>query len=211
MSNSSGSLKKQTKIVVQRSPDDNGNNGNYYQSTLSVMINDDTNLFSAPVQSTADHPKLNNGEAKYSGGTVDAGIYDGVLLNKSESYNNSIVITGNGIEDKDAVLVHPDAYTAKGETNSYSQYGKPYSTACQILELDNFNKTITTLSNLGFKGGTPKTENESWCKGDHITIEIKDAPNEQGRLFTLAEARRLYARTERVCIFPATTSEAFLL
>ncbi len=181
MSNSTGSLKKQTKILIQRSPDDDGNNGNYYQSTLSVMIDDDTNLFSAPVQSTADHPKLNNGESKYDGGTLDEGLYDGIFLNKSGSYNNAIVITGNGIEEKDAVLVHPDAYTAKGETESYSQSGKPYSLACQILQLDNFNKTITTLSNLGFKGGTPKTENESWCKGDHISIEIKDAPKKKGK------------------------------
>ncbi|MCR4939960.1 MAG: hypothetical protein K5930_07640 [Treponemataceae bacterium] len=181
ISNSNGNLKKQAKIEIQRSPDDNGNNGKYYQSTLSVVINDDVKLFSAPVQSTADHPNLNNGEAKYSGGTLDAGMYDGVFLNKSGSYMNAIDITGNGVEENDAVLVHPDVFTAKGETDSYSIYGKPYSLACQILKLVDFNKTINTLSNLGFRGGTPKNENESWSKGDHIKIEIKDATDKKGK------------------------------
>ncbi len=179
LSNSTGSLKDQTQILIQRSPDDNGNNGKYYQSTLSVMINDDINIFSAGVQSTADHDKLNNGELQYEGGTLDAGKYKGTFLNKSASYNNAISITGNGIEEKDAILVHPDAFTAKGETKSYSAYGKPYSLGCQILELENFEKTINQLSNLGFKGGF--SQNESWSKGDSIKIEIKAAPNKKGK------------------------------
>ena len=54
-------IKEHTSITVQRSANDNGNNGNYYQSKASVKFLG-IPLNSVPVQSTADHPKLNNGE-----------------------------------------------------------------------------------------------------------------------------------------------------
>jgi len=171
-------IKEHTSITVQRSANDNGNNGNYYQSKASVKFLG-IPLNSVPVQSTADHPKLNNGEKKYEGGTLVAGEYIGTMLNKSGSYNNAISITGNGVSTADAVLFHPDVFTAKGETESYSSQGKPYSLACQITELSNFDETITILNKLGLSGGTPPENNpsQSWCAGDQIKIKI-NAPME---------------------------------
>ena len=171
-------VKEHTSITVQRSANDNGNNGNYYQSKASVKFLG-IPLNSVPVQSTADHPKLNNGEKKYEGGTLVAGEYIGTMLNKSGSYNNAISITGNGVSTADAVLFHPDVFTAKGETESYSSQGKPYSLACQITKLSNFDETISILNKLGLSGGTPPENNpsQSWCAGDQIKIKI-NAPME---------------------------------
>ena len=171
-------VKEHTSITVQRSANDNGNNGNYYQSKASVKFLG-IPLNSVPVQSTADHPKLNNGEKKYEGGTLVAGEYIGTMLNKSGSYNNAISITGNGVSTADAVLFHPDVFTAKGETESYRSQGKPYSLACQITKLSNFDETISILNKLGLSGGTPPENNpsQSWCAGDQIKIKI-NAPME---------------------------------
>lgn len=101
--------------------------------------------------------------------------YEGTILNKSGSYNNALSITGNEVITQDAVLVHPDVFTAKGETESYSSQGKPYSLACQIMNLNDFNETINILNDLDFKGGTPPENNpsQSWCEGDSIKIQIK--------------------------------------
>ncbi|MCF0126626.1 MAG: hypothetical protein HUJ68_12915, partial [Clostridia bacterium] len=169
-------IKEHTSIQIQRSPDDNGNNGKYYKSEASVKFLG-IKLNSVPVQSTADYPKLNNGEKKYEGCTLSPGKYDGTMLNKSGSYNDAISITGNGIKKDDAVLIHPDVYTAKGKTESYSTQGKPFSLACQIMNLGNFEETIGILNNLGLKGGTPPKNNTSlsWCSGDKIQINIKAA------------------------------------
>ncbi|MBP3597373.1 MAG: hypothetical protein J6J60_08270 [Clostridia bacterium] len=173
---SKGMLKCNAKIVVQRSEFDNGNNGLYYQSTAYIYAGN-TCLLSVSVQSTADHDKLNNGEKKFEGGTLEPGYYTGVLLNKSASYNNAISITGNGVETEDAVLFHPDVFTAKGETESYSVYGKPYSLACQIMKLEDFEDFINILNILGYNGGTTNSD-ESWVYGDTISIEIR-APNKE--------------------------------
>ena len=102
-------IKAHTSIQIERSVNDNGNNGNYYQSEASVRVMG-IPLNSVSVQSTADHPKLNNGEKKYEGGTLNPGEYSGTMLNKSGSYNNAISITGNGVSREDAVLVHPCLY-----------------------------------------------------------------------------------------------------
>lgn len=101
------------------------------------------------------------------------------MLNKSGSYNNAISITGNGVSTADAVLFHPDVFTAKGETESYSSQGKPYSLACQITKLSNFDETISILNKLGLSGGTPPENNpsQSWRAGDQIKIKI-NAPME---------------------------------
>lgn len=88
---------------------------------------------------------------KYEGKTLKPGTYIGTLLNKSGSYNNAICIIGNDVSINDAALVHPDVFTAKGNTESYSSQGKPYSLACQIMKLNDFNETLGVLNKLGLK------------------------------------------------------------
>lgn len=168
-------IKENVSIEIIRSEQDNGNNGKYYQSKASVKLGNII-LNEIKIQSTADHPKLNNGEKKYEGGTISVGEYTGTLLNKSGSYLNAISITGGSVKTEDHVLVHPDVFTALGDTESYSSIGKPYSLACQITDLNSFNETISILNDLELKGGTPSVnnENEAWCMGDTIKIIIKN-------------------------------------
>ena len=167
-----GNLKDKTKIVVQRDKNDNGNNGLYYQSEIQIVI-DDYVFSNFPVQSTADHNKLNNGEKQYEGFTLAPGEYTGIMLNKSGSYLDAISLTGNGVELSDYVLIHPDAFTAKGETESYSAINKPYSSACQIMSLEDFENFIQELNALGFYGGVD--DEDAWIFGDTIKVEIKSA------------------------------------
>ena len=152
-------LKKQTKILIQISPDDNGNNGNYYQSTLSIMINDDINIFSAGVQSTADWPG-------YENDTLPEGEYEGILYPYSLSYEKPILIYG------DDTFIHPDQITIestkkdrikKGQTNG--PWDQPLSQNCQIMQLNNFNTMTSTLESIGFK--------YNWQ--DRISVTIKGA------------------------------------
>ena len=121
-------IKSHTKIVVERSPNDNGENGNYYQSNESVTVYG-IKLNQIPVQSTADWQK---GVDKGLGRTIPLGEYSGTLLNKSGAYNEAISITGNGVEEKEAVLFHPNVKTAKNETAPFSLDERPYSLACQF-------------------------------------------------------------------------------
>ena len=174
-----GNVKDDVKIVVERDKNDNGNNGLYYQSDIQIVINEEV-FSSFLVQSTADHNKLNNGEKEYEGFTLKPGTYNGSMLNKSGSYLDAISITGNEVSKSDAVLVHPDVFTARGETESYSAYNKPYSLACQIMKYDDFESFIKELNALGYNGGVAPSNNkeESWIAGDSITIEIK-APSKE--------------------------------
>ena len=173
-------IKQNTTIQIDRSPNDNGNNGQYYQSNASVKVLG-IPLNKVAVQSTADHPKLNNGEKEFTGGTLNSGEYTGTLLNKSGSYNNAISITSDDIFSEDAFLVHPDVFTAKGAKDSYSSQGKPYSLGCQIMNLSDFDETINILNDLGLKGGVPSQDNPSasWCKGDSINIKINPPREDQ--------------------------------
>ncbi|MBQ0166756.1 MAG: RHS repeat-associated core domain-containing protein [Treponema sp.] len=162
-------LKDRAAIVITRSPDDNGNNGKYYQSTMEVTVGDVV-LSSVPVQSTADHDKINTTK-ELSGGTLACGEYVGTLLNKSGKYENAISISGEGAFDDD-ILIHPNVFTALGKTEPYRTDGKPQSLACQISKLGDFNKTMNTLHAMGFSGGSDGTDN-AWQRGDDIKIVIK--------------------------------------
>ena len=164
-------IKANTRIEIYRSSEDNGNNGSYYKS-LAIVTVCGVKMNEVQVQSTADHDKLNNGEKKYEGGTIEAGTYTLTLLNKSGSYNRAISITGNNVSESDAVLIHPDVFTAKGKSESYSKYGKPYSLACQIMKLENFDEVVSILSELGFSPGMSTNSNLSWLKGDKLTLII---------------------------------------
>lgn len=165
----SGDLKNKTTIVITRDSNDNGNNGSYYQSTMEVTYGDAV-LSSVPVQSTADSDKIGTVEG-VKDSTLATGEYTGTLLNKSGHYDDAISISGEGVSDSD-ILIHPNVYTALGETESYNSTGKPQSQGCIIATLDDFNTTIDTLHDLGFSGGSSDST-EAWQRGDTVKIEIK--------------------------------------
>ena len=166
-------IKENTVIEIQRSADDNGQNGNYFKSNESVKLLG-IPLNSIDVQSTADwKSKVDAGE----GYTIPAGTYTGILLNKSGSYKEAISISGNGVKESESVLLHPNVFTAKGATEEYGQgssKGRPLSLGCQISHLEDFNEVTNILKTLGFnygKGSTP------WSKGDETNIKIKAPKN----------------------------------
>ena len=166
-------IKEHTSIQIQRSVDDNGQNGKYFQSKGSISFCG-IPLNTIDVQSTADwKSQVDAGK----GGTIDAGTYTGTLLNKSGSYENAISITGNNVKESDAVLCHPNVKTALGETEEYgsgSAKGRPLSLGCQISHLEDFNEVTNILKDVGFEYGVGK---DAWAKGDTIKINIA-APKE---------------------------------
>ena len=159
-------VKNNTKIVIKRNENDNGNNRKYYQSLLEVKVGDIV-LQELKVQSTAD------GSSKSMGKTIPTGTYEGILLNKSNSYNNAISIRpiDNEISIDSDILIHPDAFTAKGILESYSTTGKPCSEGCQIQKLNDFVDLTLTIKSLGFEYGSYSTF--SWLEGDSLPIIIK--------------------------------------
>ena len=166
-------IKEHTSIQIQRSVDDNGQNGKYFQSKGSISFCG-IPLNTIDVQSTADwKSQVDAGK----GGTINAGTYTGTLLNKSGSYENAISITGNNVKESDAVLCHPNVKTALGETEEYgsgSAKGRPLSLGCQISHLEDFNEVTNILKDVGFEYGVGK---DAWAKGDTIKINIA-APKE---------------------------------
>ena len=167
-------IKNHTSIKIQRSSSDNGQNGTYFQSKESVTFCG-ISLNTIDVQSTADwQSQVDVG----NGGTIDAGTYTGTLLNRSASYENAISITGNDVQESDAILYHPNVKTAKGESEEYGRgdsKGRPLSLGCQISHLTDFDEVTSILKDVGFKYGTGDT---AWAKGDSLKIEII-APREE--------------------------------
>jgi RHS repeat-associated protein len=158
-------IKNHTTVNIQRSPLDNGENGTYFKSTESVKFMG-IPLNRIDVQSTADYTsEVNAG----NGRTIPAGEYTGTLLNKSGSYNNAISITGNGVSESEAVLCHPNCKTAKGNTSEYANGTRPFSAACQISHLEDFNEVTDIIKDVGFEYGKG---NSAWSKGDSIKINI---------------------------------------
>jgi hypothetical protein len=164
-------IKETATIEIYRTILDNGNNGHFYQSTAIVkVLGYELNMVS--VQSTADHSQLNKDKA-HQGHTLVAGIYVGTLINKSGKYLNAISITGNGVEASEGFLVHPNVFTARGETKPYNSDGKPSSLGCQIMYLENFDEVIDILDSLGIECGH-SYKGKEWQEGDKIKIEIFD-------------------------------------
>ena len=161
-------IKANTSIDIQRNAQDNGQNGNYFKSQECVTFCG-IPLNSIDVQSTADwKSQVDAG----NGSTIDAGTYNGTLLNKSGSYENAISITGNKVKESDYVLCHPNVKTALGETEEYgngTSKGRPLSLGCQISHLKDFNEVTGILKDLGFEYGQG---NDAWAKGDTIKINI---------------------------------------
>ena len=178
ISNSSPSarnyIKEHTFIQINRSVNDNGQNGKYFQSKECVSFCG-IPLNIIDVQSTADwKSQVDAGK----GATIDAGTYTGTLLNKSGSFENAISITGNKVKESDYVLCHPNVKTALGETEEYgtgSSKGRPLSLACQISHLADFNEVTNIIKDLGFEYGSGDT---AWAKGDSLKIIII-APKEE--------------------------------
>ena len=174
-SNFKESLKNNIVLEIQRSADDDGFNGMYYRSTATLKAFD-ISLNEVPIQSTADHDHLNDGTPEHEGRTIPAGEYTGTLLNMSGKYLCAISITGNGVAYEEWVLVHPNAYTAKGINTPYRPDGKPQSLACQISELNNFQEIMNILHEFDMHGGEPKETDKfkEWKAGDKIKIIIRD-------------------------------------
>ncbi len=149
------------RIVITRSPLDNGPRGKILQSTIAVMYGDRT-VFSAPVQSTADSNNLGKGDY-----TLPAGIYEGIFKNKSGSYINPILIFSNDFFIHPDTITNPDMIKTRLEddktTNDYmGPFNPTGSKGCQIMETPAFNSMINILHTFGFK------------TNDTISVEIRD-------------------------------------
>jgi RHS repeat-associated protein len=145
-----GAKKDDFNILILRSKDDNGHNGTYFRSELSIM-HKRTILFSANVQSTADHSKLNQ-DADHEGRTIPFGNYTGTFLEKSGTYLNAIRITGNGVEAGEWILIHPNVVTNPGsERYPAGPFVPPGSLGCQMLTEGDFNEMVDILNKVGFR------------------------------------------------------------
>ncbi|MBS7309628.1 MAG: RHS repeat-associated core domain-containing protein [Treponema sp.] len=153
----SAHVKANTSIEITRSVNDDGKNGRYYESTISINY-DSKSVFSSGVQSTADNIEFVNAG---KGSTLPAGEYKkSEIWTSSTSYSRAIRLV-------EAYLIHPNAYTASGST---TEWARPFSGGCQILQLKDFNSLILTLDKLGFKPGAPPTDGK--FTGDTIDIKI---------------------------------------
>jgi hypothetical protein len=152
-------IKENTTLVINRGKNDNGRNGEYYQSKLNVNYETKT-LYSCNIQSTADNVEfVKAGKGK----TLPAGDYTATRLNRTPSFLNAISIV-------DGYLIHPNAFTG---LNSNNEWDSPCSGGCQIPKLTDFNELIDTLSMLGFRGGYDST-GKTWAKGDSLPLKIND-------------------------------------
>ena len=156
-------IKQNTTIQIDRSPNDNGNNGQYYQSNAFVKVLG-IPLNKVAVQSTADHPVLGKND-----GTLSEGIYNGRMLSSSGSYLNAIEIQSPDF------LIHPDEITNQNKRVERESLGKsngpfsqPYSQGCQIMHKNDFDETIQILNDVGFKSNN----------SDVVKVNIK-APKEE--------------------------------
>ena len=165
-----GFVKEGVKIIIQRSWNDNGENGTYYQSKMSITYNG-ASLNEVSVQST---PDWQNELKRGNGERIPSGEYTGVLQKRSGKYSNAINLQASFIIAKD-IFIHPNVMSALGETEPYGQgkqKGRPFSLGCQITNLSDFNELTDILNALGFNYG----EGE-WGTGDSVRVEIKPAKN----------------------------------
>lgn len=165
-------IQKDLKIVIRRDALDNGKNGKYFKSSLSVKFKGQP-LNNVNVQST----KTMDG-----GSNLIPGSYKGHMLNKSGSYENAIQIVGSDDQTLDITgdkststhLIHPDRFTTERTDSSGGQgpWSRPLSEGCQIpddSDTGSFNETISILNDLGLSGGD---NDAAWSYGGSIDIEI---------------------------------------
>jgi hypothetical protein len=151
-------INDQPALIVNRSPRDNENNGNYYESRISLVNKDDI-IATYSVQSTADSPDLNNGNPDKAGSTLSAGIYGGTLINTGFKYALQIKLVGGlgAATINDAYAVHPDVFTGTGFRRLREEGGKfyhgpfgyPGSLGCQIMHNNDFDDLLNHLDSLG--------------------------------------------------------------
>ena len=135
--------------MINRSLRDNGKNGKYYESTLSIMYKG-KELNSIAIQSTADHPNT----VGLGGKTLPSGEYTGTLLSESPSYKRPIkMVDGKNARAGDAFLIHPNQYTNKDNNGNNGPWSQPYSAGCQIPNLNDFNEVLDILKAVGFEAG----------------------------------------------------------
>lgn len=158
-------IQRHTKIDIKRSKDDNGNNGQYYKSTLRIKFLG-ISLCKEKVQSTADHPNLN---PKENDKTIAKGTYVGNMLSTSGSYDNPIQLINedNGVSINDNFMIHPDQWTRK----TGGPWNQPFSKGCQIMPLADFNEMNGILDTLGFKRAGDLSARET--KGSQIKVVIR--------------------------------------
>jgi RHS repeat-associated protein len=142
-------IKDQINIVIFRSKADNGHNGNYFKSELSVMWGNKF-LNTVSVQSTADNSKIN--QPGYEGRTIPTGKYTGLFADKTGTYLEPIRISGNGVMLDEYMLIHPNVVT-NPESDKYpgGPFVPPGSLGCQMLSLEDFNEVMGILHTLGFE------------------------------------------------------------
>ena len=183
-----GYVRNNIQIEIRRAWNDNGNNGEFFQSKLCITYKG-TILKEINVQSTPDYESaISSGEDWIR---LPAGKYEGRLLNKSSSYLKPIHIVNKALGAMEAgkkngdCLIHPNVKTAKGQTEPYGNGINPYSLACQISNLENFKNMTNILESLGFKYGD---ENDlPWTSGDSIPIVIYDFPDSWAGPYTLGK------------------------
>jgi hypothetical protein len=188
-----GYIKSQTRIEIQRAWNDNGQNGCYFQSKLSVTYNG-IKLNEINIQSTPDwKDKIEQMPLDWI--RLPAGVYIGELINRSKNYIKPIHIINEtlgamkaGAPHNGDCLIHPNVKTALGETQPYGQgnlNGRPLSLACQIGYLEGFNEMTEILESLGFHYGDPKAG--PWTAGDKIKIIINDYPDSWAGPYTIGQ------------------------
>ena len=144
-------VKDRISILILRSKADNGHNGSYFKSTLRVMWGN-SSLNKVAVQSTADSLRII--QDPDLGRTIPTGDYNGTLLEKTGTYLNPILITGNDVEANEYMLIHPNVVT---NPDSPKYPGGPFippgSQGCQMLSEDDFNEVMDILQTLGYEIG----------------------------------------------------------
>nr|WP_305879936.1 MULTISPECIES: RHS repeat-associated core domain-containing protein [unclassified Treponema] len=169
-------IRENTVIHIERSYLDNGNLGRgvdkYFKSTFEVRVYNIA-IITVSVQSTADHPNLNNGNPQYNGMTLPEGEYNIYLLEKSNSYTNPMHIINEalGASLDDNFLVHPDQFTEK----TGGPWLQPYGLGCQILKMKDFNKINSFFKKLGFEYKGTLNDRDFDKYGSKIKMIIKDS------------------------------------
>ncbi|MEM5948962.1 RHS repeat-associated core domain-containing protein, partial [Spirochaetia bacterium 38H-sp] len=162
------SIRSGITIDIQRSEEDNGNNGKYYRSELNIKFLA-MSLNKVAVQSTADHPRL--GQPGYEGRTLPEGEYTGYLLKSSGSYLNPIHLVNEELEVTidDDYLIHPNQFTRR----TGGPWNQPYGLGCQITKLEGFNEITNILKGMGFEYKGDLTDRSPKKRGDTIPVKIR--------------------------------------
>jgi hypothetical protein len=158
-------IQRNTEVVVTRSSSDNGANGTYFQSDMSVKVFG-IEVNNVKVQSTVSASTgLANNDV-----TLAKGPYDLTLTAGSGTYLNALQITGNEQSPKlnlrdgtsrnlvagDNFLIHPNDATNPANKTKFGTVWFPnsFSKGCQIVDgTGGFNETRGILESLGFANG----------------------------------------------------------